>query len=76
MPSTVITSRFDPGAVYRINVDNDDDAQADVAFTFTFSELKRRASRDRVLRDRRPGPRGGPVGQVLATSIPVASMRW
>ena len=29
---------FYPGAVYRINVDTDGDAHADVAFTFTFSE--------------------------------------
>src|SRR4029079_9105456 len=29
---------FYPGAVYRINVDTDGDAHADVAFTFVFSE--------------------------------------
>ena len=29
---------FDPDAVYRINVDNDGDLQADVAFSFVFSE--------------------------------------
>src|SRR3979411_3396092 len=41
LPPTVITSRdFHPGAVYRINVDTDGDAQADVAFTFTFSALE------------------------------------
>ena len=40
LPATVITNRdFHPGAVYRINVDTDGDAQADVAFTLTFSEL-------------------------------------
>ena len=31
---------FYPGAVYRINVDTDGDAHADVAFTFTFSEYQ------------------------------------
>src|SRR6185437_5658380 len=31
---------FYPGAVYRINVDTDGDNQADVAFTFTFSEYE------------------------------------
>jgi hypothetical protein len=31
-------SEFHPDAVYRINIDNDADAQADVAFTFVFSE--------------------------------------
>src|SRR6478736_5192746 len=29
---------FHPGAVYRFNIDNDGDALADVAFSFTFSE--------------------------------------
>src|SRR6476469_2795889 len=29
---------FHPEAVYRINVDNDGDTQADVAFSFVFSE--------------------------------------
>ena len=29
---------FHPDAVYRINVDNDGDTQADVAFSFVFSE--------------------------------------
>src|SRR5260370_23394354 len=39
LPSTVIARRnFHPRAVYRINVDNDGDAHADVAFTFTFYE--------------------------------------
>src|SRR5215475_762602 len=39
LPQTVVTSRdFHPGAVYRINIDDDGDAQADTAFTFTFSE--------------------------------------
>jgi hypothetical protein len=31
---------FHPDAVYRINIDNDADAHADVAFTFVFSEHK------------------------------------
>lgn len=31
---------FHPDAVYRFNIDNDGDALADVAFSFTFSELK------------------------------------
>src|SRR5437588_12708442 len=33
-------SEFYPGAVYRINVDNNGDAEADSAFTFLFSEPK------------------------------------
>jgi hypothetical protein len=31
-------SEFHPDAVYRINIDNDDDAHADAAFTFVFSQ--------------------------------------
>src|SRR3954447_9704568 len=31
-------SEFHPDAVYRINIDNDGDVQADVAFTFVFSQ--------------------------------------
>ena len=31
---------FHPDAVYRFNIDNDGDALADVAFSFTFSELQ------------------------------------
>ena len=74
LPPTVITSReFHAGAVYRINVDNDGDAQADVAFTFTFSELDTGAQTGTAFyvtgaQAREPGP----AGQVLASSIPVS----
>ncbi|MCU1608410.1 MAG: hypothetical protein JWM45_326, partial [Pseudonocardiales bacterium] len=74
LPPTVITSRdFHPGAVYRINVDTDGDAQADVAFTFTFSELDNGAQTATVYyttgaQAREPGP----VGQVLTSSLPVS----
>jgi hypothetical protein len=74
LPSTVITSRdFHSGAVYRINVDNDGDAQADVAFTFTFSEFAHGAQTGTAYyatgaEAREPGP----AGQVLASSIPVS----
>src|SRR4029077_16641514 len=41
LPPTVNTSReYQPSAVYRSNTDNDGAAQADVALTFTFSELE------------------------------------
>ncbi len=74
LPSTVITSRdFHPGAVYRINVDNNGDAQADVAFTFTFSEPENGAQTGTAYyatgaQAREPGP----AGQVLTSSIPVS----
>src|SRR5262252_300819 len=38
IPEPTTGPEFYPGAVYRINIDTDGDAQADIAFTFTFSE--------------------------------------
>ena len=40
MPPFLMKSEFHSDGVYRINIDNDGDAHADVAFTFTFSELR------------------------------------
>ena len=74
LPSNVITSRrFHPSAVYRINIDNDGDAQADIAFTFTFSEFEDGAQTGTAYyatgaEAREPGP----AGQVLTSSIPVS----
>ena len=74
LPPTVITSRdFHPGAVYRINVDTDGDAHADVAFTFTFSEPENGAQTGTAYhatgtQARQPEP----AGQVLTSSIPVS----
>ena len=57
IPAPVTGPEFYPGAFYRINIDNDGDNQADVAFTFVFSEYANgRLDRDRLLRHRRPGP--------------------
>jgi hypothetical protein len=39
VPPFLMTSGFHPDGVYRINVDNDGDVRADVAFSFVFSEL-------------------------------------
>jgi hypothetical protein len=74
LPSTVITGgEFHPAAVYRINVDNDGDAQADVAFTFTFSEPENGAQTGTAYcaTGARAG-QPGPAGRVLASSIPVS----
>jgi hypothetical protein len=74
LPPTVITTReFHPEAVYRINIDNDGDALADVAFTFTFSARQGGAQTGTAYhatdaQAREPGP----VGQVLTSSIPVS----
>ncbi|HKR70145.1 MAG TPA: DUF4331 family protein [Streptosporangiaceae bacterium] len=74
LPPNVITSRdFHPGAVYRINIDDDGDAQADTAFTFTFSEpadgIQTGTAYYATEADAREP---GPAGTVLASSIPVS----
>jgi Domain of unknown function (DUF4331) len=74
LPSTVITSRdFHPGAVYRINIDEDGDALADAAFTFTFSEFDGGGQTGTAYyatgaEAREPGP----AGRELTSSIPVS----
>jgi hypothetical protein len=40
MPPFLMRSQFHPAGVYRINVDSNGDLEADVAFTFTFSEFR------------------------------------
>jgi hypothetical protein len=71
---TVITSpEFHPGAVYRVNVDTDGDAQADVAFTFTFSAAENGVQTGTCYyatgaQARQPGP----VGEVLTALLPVS----
>src|SRR5215468_1336132 len=64
---------FYPGAVYRINVDTDGDALADVAFSFTFSEYQ--GGRQTGTAWHATGPQARqpePAGEVLAESIPVS----
>ena len=74
LPPTVITRRdFHPGAVYRINVDTDGDARADVAFAFTFPEPENGAQTGTAYcatgaQARKPEP----VGQVITSAIPVS----
>lgn len=69
-------SEFHPEAVYRINIDNDLDAVADVAFSFTFSEPDHGrqtatayyATGPDLLRERRSSevkPLGGPTEMQL-----------
>ena len=64
---------FYPGAVYRINVDTDGDAHADVAFTFTFSAYEGGSQTGIAwyatgAQARSPEP----AGDVLAESFPVS----
>ena len=72
-PSVITGREFHPGAVYRINVDTDGDAHADVAFTFTFSEPQNGVQTGTAYyatgaQAREPGP----VGEVLTSLIPVS----
>src|SRR4029077_5202635 len=63
---------FHPNGVYRINIDNDEDTQADAAFTFVFTESNGGAQTGTVYyatgsQAREPEP----VGEVLIEGIPV-----
>ena len=63
---------FHPDAVYRINVDNDGDTQADVAFSFVFSESNDGAQTGTVYHATGSQARETePVGEVLIDDIPV-----
>ena len=74
-PGPVTGPEFYPDAVYRINIDTDGDAHADVAFTFIFSELRgRQADRDRLVRHRRPGPPAR-AGRRTAHRLPPGQLR-
>jgi len=64
---------FYPGAVYRINVDTDSDARADVAFTFTFSQYQ--GGRQTGTARYATGPQARqpePAGEVLAGPFQVS----
>src|SRR5262249_9124642 len=64
---------FYPGAVYRINVDTDGDALADVAFSFTFSDYQGGQQTGTFWYATGPQARQPePAGEVLAESIPVS----
>ena len=63
---------FHPDGVYRINIDNDGDTQADAAFTFVFTESNGGAQTGTVYygtgsQARQPEP----VGEVLIEGMPV-----
>src|SRR6476646_84916 len=63
---------FHPEAVYRINVDNDGDTQADVAFSFVFSESSDGAQTGTVYVARgRQARESEAVGDVLIEDLPV-----
>ncbi len=72
VPPFLMKADFHPEAVYRINIDNDGDNQADAAFTLTFSEPEDGAQTGTAYfatgaQAREPGS----GGQVLAQNVPV-----
>jgi len=73
IPAPVTGPEFYPGAVYRINIDNDGDNQADVAFTFTFSECEDgRQTGNAWYATGAQARQAEPGGEVLAEGIPVS----
>lgn len=72
VPPFLMTSGFHPDAVYRINVDNDGDVQADVAFSFVFSELTEGVQTATAFYATGSQARQAePSGEVLVESTPV-----
>ena len=70
---TATGPEFYPGGVYRINIDTDGDAQADIAFTFTFSDYENGSQTATAWYATGPEARQPePAGQVIAESIPVS----
>lgn len=73
MPPFLMKSEFHPDGVYRLNIDNDGDAHADVAFTFTFSELRdgrQSCTAHYATGDQARQPE--PAGDVLVSGAPVS----
>ncbi len=73
IPAPVTGPEFHPDAVYRINIDTDGDAYADIAFTFTFSAFDNGVQTGTAWyatgsQARQPGP----VGEQLTSSLPVS----
>ena len=73
IPAPVTGPEFYPGAVYRINIDTDGDIQADVAFTFTFSQFEDGRQTGTAWYATGPAARQPePAGEMLSSSIPVS----
>ena len=73
IPAPTTGPEFYPGAVYRINIDTDGDAHADVAFTFTFSAYENGTQTGTAwyatgTQARQPEP----AGEQLTDSLPVS----
>jgi hypothetical protein len=73
IPAPVTGPEFYPGAFYRINIDNDGDNHADVAFTFTFSDYENGTHTGTAWYA--VGADAGrlePAGEVIAEDLPVS----
>jgi hypothetical protein len=73
IPAPVTGPEFYPGAIYRINIDTDGDAHADMAFSFTFSEFQDgRQTGTAYFATGAAARQPGTPGEVFAASIPVS----
>src|ERR1700680_3720619 len=73
IPSPTTGPEFHPDAVYRINVDNNGDSKADVAFTFTFSEFENGVQTGTAWYATGAQAREAePAGEQLIASLPVS----
>ena len=73
IPAPVTGPEFYPAAIYRINVDTDGDNQADVAFSFVFSEYEDgKQTGSAWYATGAQSRQAEPGGEVLAEAIPVS----
>src|ERR1700722_13371308 len=73
IPAPTTGPEFHPDAVYRINIDTDGDAKADIAFTFTFSAFENGAQTGMAWHatgSQAAAP--GPAGEQLTAALPVS----
>jgi hypothetical protein len=73
IPAPVTGPEFYPGAIYRINIDNDGDNEADVAFSFVFSEVTDgQQTGNAWYATGAQARQAEPGGDILAEGIPVS----
>lgn len=72
LPTPMTGPEFHPDAIYRINIDSDGDAHAEVAFSFTFSQFENGTQTGTAWYATGPEARQPePAGEVLTSSLPV-----
>jgi hypothetical protein len=73
IPAPTTGPEFHPDAVYRIDIDNNGDNQADIAFTFTFSQFENGIQTGTVWYATGDlAQQAGPVGEQLTDSLSVS----